>query len=209
MQVRLEQRTPQSLKGHAANSKRHTQADVELIRASIQRFGFNDPIGILEDGTIVEGHGRLQAALAEGITMVPVLVLENFSERDADMYRIAHNKITLAGTFDFQALASEMRDLLGDDISFEAMGFNPTLGDQILTMFREDGSKGRAVKSKESELSFEIVWDNPDQKKRWDAFVKRAKAVAGENASVAEVLTAFIMQHPVVPEARREIVRHG
>lgn len=198
MDIKLERRQVTALKTYAANTKRHTDADVALIAASIRRFGFNDPIGILPDGTIVEGHGRLQAAISEGLTEVPVLVLENFSERDADRYRIAHNKITLAGTFDFQLLAGSLRELLGDDISFENMGFSASMGDQILTMFREDNTQGRVVKSKTTGHTADIVWDNAEQKARWDNFVKRLQAAGGPNTSITEVLSAFIQSREIV-----------
>ena len=52
-----------SLKPYEKNARKHQNADVQTIVASIKEFGFDDPIGVWgEDNLIVEGHGRLRAA---------------------------------------------------------------------------------------------------------------------------------------------------
>ena len=43
------------------NAKEHPQWQIEQIVESIEKFGFNDPIAIDENNTIIEGHGRLYA----------------------------------------------------------------------------------------------------------------------------------------------------
>lgn len=43
------------------NAKKHPQWQIEQIVESIEKFGFNDPIAIDENNTIIEGHGRLYA----------------------------------------------------------------------------------------------------------------------------------------------------
>lgn len=55
-----------TLAPYAHNAKKHGDADVDAICASIEQFGFDDPIGVWTNPEgvteIVEGHGRLMAA---------------------------------------------------------------------------------------------------------------------------------------------------
>lgn len=44
------------LKNYENNIKIHTEEQIKKIALSIEKTGFNDPIGITEDFEIVEGH---------------------------------------------------------------------------------------------------------------------------------------------------------
>lgn len=56
---------------YARNAKRHTHEQIDQICASIQEFGFNDPVAVWRNGDgvpeIVEGHGRVLAAKRLGM----------------------------------------------------------------------------------------------------------------------------------------------
>ena len=60
---------------HARNARTHTSAQVEQIAASIQEFGWTNPV--LADGAngVLAGHGRLLAAAKLGMDEVPVIEL--------------------------------------------------------------------------------------------------------------------------------------
>ena len=47
---------------YARNARTHDEAQVSQIAASIKEFGFNNPILISDDYSIIAGHGRLAAA---------------------------------------------------------------------------------------------------------------------------------------------------
>jgi hypothetical protein len=171
MKLRLETRPVSSLKPYEQNAKRHGDDDIGLILASINRFGFNDPIGILPDGTIVEGHGRYQAAQVLGMESVPVLVLLDFTPEQADLYRIAHNKITLSTTFDFERLAAQITSLTGEGIEFGQMGFADEVAENLLRMFApEEQRHGRGGRPVPAE--YDVIWDNAAQKKRFALFMR-------------------------------------
>jgi ParB-like chromosome segregation protein Spo0J len=53
------------------NAKLHPAEQIEQIKNSILEFGFNDPIAIDENNTIIEGNGRLQAAKELGMEEIP------------------------------------------------------------------------------------------------------------------------------------------
>jgi ParB-like chromosome segregation protein Spo0J len=62
--------------------RRHSNAPIKQIAASITRFGFNNPILTAGDGEIVAGHGRLAAAKLLGLAIVPTLRLSHLSEAE-------------------------------------------------------------------------------------------------------------------------------
>lgn len=120
------------------NPKGH---DPEAIARSISRFGFTDPVIVDErTGRLVGGHGRA-AMLADaeaagleppdGITVGPdgweLPVVRGWSSRDdaeAHALGVALNQTTLAGGFDYQALADLLQSINADDTELvAALGF--------------------------------------------------------------------------------------
>ena len=203
--IRLERRPVSSLTPHPGNTKVHTPEQVEQISNSILRFGFNDPIGITEDGMIVEGEGRWQSAQALGMTEVPVLVLENLSERDADLYRIAHNKIALTTGFNLAALVGSLRDLMGEGIALKNMGFTDEavaglgLGETPVPV------TSVSLDAEAANLDYLLIWDNPEQKREFEAF---AKAIQQPGETVADALFRVLTQtlQTVVAEGAEDVV---
>jgi ParB-like chromosome segregation protein Spo0J len=55
---------------YAGNARKHTKAQIAKIAASIERFGFDNPILLDAGGIVVAGHGRLLAAKRLGIGVV-------------------------------------------------------------------------------------------------------------------------------------------
>jgi site-specific DNA-methyltransferase (adenine-specific) len=60
----------------------HNDAAVDAVAASIQEFGFRQPIVVDEQGVIVVGHTRCLAALKLGLQELPVHVAEGLSPAD-------------------------------------------------------------------------------------------------------------------------------
>ena len=111
----------------ATNSKLHTEGQVAQIAGSIRAFGFNNPVLIRPDSTIVAGHGRVLAARKLGLETVPVIVLEHLTEAQARAYMIADNRLgETGGGWDWDMLRAELDHLaeLGD-IDLGLTGFNP------------------------------------------------------------------------------------
>src|SRR5271156_2265642 len=77
----------------ARNPRTHSDAQIAQIAASIQEFGFNNPILVDTKAGILAGHGRLLAARKLGLTEVPVIVLDHLSESQKRAYIIADNKL--------------------------------------------------------------------------------------------------------------------
>ena len=62
------------------NAKEHPEWQIEQIANSIKEFGFNDPIAIDENNTIIEGHGRLYALQELGYDEVDCIRLSHLTE---------------------------------------------------------------------------------------------------------------------------------
>ena len=103
-----------SLKPYEKNARKHQDADVQTIVASIKEFGFDDPIGVWgEDNLIVEGHGRLMAAKKLGMETVPVIHLDHLTDEQRRAYALAHNKTAEMSEWDFDNLNLELESLDG------------------------------------------------------------------------------------------------
>ncbi len=47
---------------YSRNARKHSKRQVKQIAASIERFGFTNPVLIGDDNQIIAGHGRVDAA---------------------------------------------------------------------------------------------------------------------------------------------------
>lgn len=112
------------LQPYERNAKKHDVDDVQAIIRSIESFGFSDPIGIWgPENTIVEGHGRLEAAKKLGLEKVPVIRLDHMTDEQRRAYALAHNKTAeLSGWLD-EILKEELDSIT--DFDMGDFGFDP------------------------------------------------------------------------------------
>lgn len=120
MELKIEYIPIAEIKPYKANAKKHPAKQIEQIMASIEEFGFNDPIA-LWNGEIVEGHGRYLAALQLHLDPVPVLRLDDLTNEQRKAYGLVHNKLTMNSGFDTKLLELELDNLEGLDM--EQFGF--------------------------------------------------------------------------------------
>ena len=102
------------------NARKHSEENIEAIVASIEEFGFNDPIALWH-GEIVEGHGRIIAAQRLGIDKIPVIILDHLTDEQRKAYALVHNKTTDLSGWNFDLLSSELKDIA--DIDMSQFGF--------------------------------------------------------------------------------------
>ena len=113
-----------SLVPYARNARTHSEAQVAQIAASIEEFGWTNPVLVDGDGGIIAGHGRVLAAVLLGMTKVPCIELGHLTEVQRRAYVIADNKIALNAGWDENLLAAELVDLeaLGFDLDLTGFG---------------------------------------------------------------------------------------
>lgn len=126
-ELKIEYLPLDAIKPYERNARKHAAVDVDAIAASIQRFGFDDPIGIWgEKNLIVEGHGRLLAAKKLGMAEVPVIRLDHLSDEERRAYALAHNKTAELSAWDFDNMQTEIEEL-GEMFDMGEFGFDPVL----------------------------------------------------------------------------------
>ena len=125
MRLKIEYLKPEQLQPYANNAKLHPAAQVEQIENSIREFDFSDPIGIWGENEVVEGHGRLLAALKLGLKEVPVIRLDHLTDEQRKAYALAHNQTTMTSGWDADKLLKELKDLDGGGLDMTAFGFEP------------------------------------------------------------------------------------
>lgn len=110
---------------YARNARRHTPEQIQQIRASIREFGFLAPVLVDRDKNIIAGHGRVQAAQAEGLAEVPCVFVEHLTDAQRRAYIIADNRMSELGMWDRQAVICELQDLAEAGLDCAITGFQP------------------------------------------------------------------------------------
>lgn len=105
------------------NSRTHDAKQVDQIAASIQHFGWTNPLLIDASNTIIAGHGRYLAAKKLGESTVPCIKLSHLTDDQRRAYVIADNKIALGSGWNEDMLRSEIQYLTGVDFDLDLTGF--------------------------------------------------------------------------------------
>ena len=123
--------------GYEKNAKTHSERQVQQIIASINQFGFNNPILIDENNEIIAGHGRFMAVQAMQLETVPTIKLSHLNDAQKRAYRLADNKIAENGGWNIELLSLEIKDIekiCGDDLDIHIIGFNDAELDSIINI---------------------------------------------------------------------------
>src|SRR5215216_6725632 len=136
----IEHVSVRSLRPYQRNARRHSKAQIKQIAASIERFGFSNPVLIAGDDEIVAGHGRVAAAKLLGIETVPAVRLSHLTEVEMRAYVVADNKLALNAGWDREMLAIELQGLVDLDFEVELTGFSLSEVDIVLDEARESAT---------------------------------------------------------------------
>ena len=121
-----------ALKPAHTNARTHSKRQIEQIAQSIERFGFLNPVLIDASGTIICGHGRVEAARRLGLSRVPTLRIEHLTDAEKRAYILADNKLAEKAGWDREILAIELQALVDMDFEIELTGFEMAEVDFIL-----------------------------------------------------------------------------
>ena len=107
------------IKPDARNARKHGDDQIMELRRSLREFGFVNPLLIDKDKKIIAGHGRLVAAMTEGMSAVPCIFVEHLTEAQRRAYMLADNRLAEHATWDIGMLNEELKflDGLGFDIT--------------------------------------------------------------------------------------------
>ncbi len=123
---------------YARNSRTHSKEQVAQIAASIQEFGWTNPVLVDGNNGVIAGAGRILAAELLGRETVPVIELGHLTDAQKRAYVIADNQLALNAGWDDDILRLELGDLKALDFDLSVIGF----GDDELAELLNPGAAG-------------------------------------------------------------------
>lgn len=120
------------------NPNTHPDTQIQLLGRIIRQTGWRQPITVSKrSGFIVKGHGRLAAALLEGVKEAPV-DYQNYTN-DAEEYAdlVADNRIAELAEIDNKLLADIFADIDTGEIPMELTGFTEDEVESLITGLAE------------------------------------------------------------------------
>jgi DNA modification methylase len=117
---------------------RKNDAAVDPMCASIQEYGFKIPILARSSGEVVDGHLRLKAAKKLGITEVPVILCDEWTDAQVKAFRLMVNRSVNWASWDEDLLTIELQELKDSDFDLSLTGFDPKELDDLLIAPEED-----------------------------------------------------------------------
>lgn len=168
------------------NNPRHNDMAVDAVAASIQQFGFKNPVIIDKDGVIVAGHTRYKAAKKLGITDIPCISADDLSDEQIKAFRLADNKTAELAEWDEDLLGKEMQGIINIDMS--QFGFS--VGEDELGEEMQDDKYTLKVKIPQYEITGECpeISDMLDSSKA-DELIQEVEA-----ADIPEEVREFLIR---------------
>jgi DNA modification methylase len=109
---------------YARNARTHSPGQIAQVAASINEFGWTNPILVGSDGTIIAGHARCLAAELLAIEEVPVIVLDHLTPVQRKALALADNKLALNAGWDEEMLRQELEELQSLGVELDLTGFD-------------------------------------------------------------------------------------
>lgn len=105
---------------------------VKYVKASIEKFGFKQPIIVDSNRVIIAGHTRLEAAKSLGMAEVPCIVADDLTDAQVKALRLADNKVAEFSEWEMNLLGEELGELAEiSDIDMGDFGFDLSDFDNI------------------------------------------------------------------------------
>jgi len=174
--LKIEYVSLDSIKLNPKNPRKNDAA-VDKILGSIEQFGFTNPILVRKaDNTIIAGHTRFKALKKRGAKIAPVVFLD-MTEKQADAYMLADNKLSELADWDDAGVAKLIAELQVEGIDIPSLGFDQSEIDELLQSFdvipKEDGFGSMPDKPEFQQITFTL---HDSQVGIVNEAMKRAKA---------------------------------
>lgn len=121
--MKIELVSPDTITPYENNPRIHNAA-VDMVKKSLEEFGFRQPIVVDEDRVIIVGHARWMAATALGLKRVPIHIATDLPPEKVRAYRIAYNQTGMLSEWDDNLLKIELAELLTDEYDLDLLGFD-------------------------------------------------------------------------------------
>jgi len=107
------------------NPRLHSKQQIRQIASSIKNFGFNVPVLVDGNSSVIAGHGRVLATRELKQQVIPTISIEHLSPEKIQAFLIADNKICENADWNEDLLAQHFVELsaYGLDFSLDVTGF--------------------------------------------------------------------------------------
>lgn len=114
-----------SLRPHERNYRRHPPDQLEHLVRSLEEHGVYRNVVVAEDGTILAGHGVVEAARAAGMEEIPVIRLAIDPASPQALKIVAgDNELGRLGEVDDRALTEILKEIRATDDGLLGTGFS-------------------------------------------------------------------------------------
>ena len=137
---------------YSRNPRKNDHA-IDRMVASIEKFGFKIPILARSSGEVVDGHLRLKAARKFGMTEVPVILCDEWSEAQVKAFRLMVNRSVSWADWDEELVALEIGELKALDFDLNLTGFEPAEIDSFLFRALDEASEEAIPEPPESAVT--------------------------------------------------------
>lgn len=120
------------------NPNQHPDSQIQLLGRIIRQTGWRQPITVSKrSGFIVKGHGRLSAALLEGMKEAPVDYQNYTTEAEEYADLVADNRIAELAETDNRLLADIFAEIDTGEIPMELTGYTEDEAESLVTALSE------------------------------------------------------------------------
>ena len=137
--IATESREIAALRPHPQNYRRHPEHQLAILQESLRVHGQQKPVVIAPDGTILAGHGLVEAARAEGWTEIACHVYDG---PYPEAFLAIDNRASDLAEDDEAALAALLRDLEAQD-QLTAAGWESDDLNELLLRLEAEEKRGR------------------------------------------------------------------
>lgn len=117
------------------NARTHSAEQINKLRSSLREFGFINPVIVDRDYNVIAGHGRIEAAKAEGILEVPCVFADYLTPAQKKAYILADNRMAMDAGWDEELLRVEIEALQAESFDVGLTGFDES---EIADLFEID-----------------------------------------------------------------------
>ncbi|HAG3504800.1 TPA: ParB N-terminal domain-containing protein [Salmonella enterica] len=194
------------LNGYERNTRTHSPEQIEQIAASIQEYGWTNPVLIDESDVIIAGHGRCAAAELLALEQVPTITLSGLTDAQKRAYRIVDNKLPLNAGWDEDLLAFELTELQDAGFNLSLTGFDQAEIDDLLV-----DPVAVEVESRKGNLSGKFLappFSVLNAREGWWVERKRAWLDIGLQSEIGRAEALLFNSHTVPPGMYDDKARH-
>lgn len=139
----FEYAAPTELRPHPRNYRAHPPDQIAHLRASIRRRGFYKNVVTARDGTLLAGHGAVEAAILEGVERVPFRRLDlDPDEPEALSILTGDNEAARFAEINDRALTELLRELNDSPVGLEGTGYDEMMLANLLMVTRHSSEIG-------------------------------------------------------------------